>query len=49
VGINVLDSAKIEEEQVDFDHLTNIPEVAINVDSVVELAKCEEMLLARMV
>jgi len=47
VGINVLDSAKIEDEQVDSDHLTNIPEVAINVDSVVELAKCKEFLLAR--
>ncbi|NPE30653.1 NTP transferase domain-containing protein [Methanococcoides sp. SA1] len=47
VGINVLDSGMIEEEQVDFDHLTNIPEVAINVDSVVELAKCKELLLAR--
>ncbi|NYT18797.1 MAG: NTP transferase domain-containing protein, partial [Methanosarcinales archaeon] len=44
VGINILDSVTIDEEQQDIDYLVNIPEIAINVDSVESLRKCGEML-----
>lgn len=47
VGINILDSKNIDKEQIDFDHLTDIPEVAINIDSVDELAMCKKILLDR--
>ncbi|AKB84340.1 NTP transferase domain-containing protein [Methanococcoides methylutens] len=45
VGINILDSLKIDEEQDNYDHVVEIPEVAINVDSVESLRKCQDMLL----
>lgn len=45
VGINILDSANIDEEQQDFDYLVDIPEIAITIDSVESLRKCTEMLL----
>ncbi|KGK99198.1 nucleotidyltransferase [Methanococcoides methylutens] len=45
VGINILDSVTIDVEQKDTDYLVAIPEVAISVDSVESLHKCEEMLL----
>ena len=45
VGINILDSLTIDEEQENYDHVVEIPEVAINVDSVESLRKCQDMLL----
>lgn len=45
VGINILDSVTIDVEQKDTDYLVDIPEIAISVDSVESLHKCEEMLL----
>ncbi|WP_440952810.1 NTP transferase domain-containing protein [Methanococcoides sp. FTZ1] len=44
VGINILDSQIIDEEQENCDHLIDIPEIAINVDSVGSLRKCQEMM-----
>ncbi|MGM0770924.1 MAG: NTP transferase domain-containing protein [Halobacteriota archaeon] len=45
VGINILDSVTIDEEQENYDYIVNIPEIAINVDSVESLRKCQNMLL----
>lgn len=45
VGINILDSLTIDEEQDNYDYIVEIPEIAINVDSVESLRKCHNMLL----